>query len=111
MTAACSADSSFNDFGLSVHPVNARTNARLSAVITAADMDYKETLLPGLGGALGDPPDGYYGVRNRPGLYRLTVAAVGYTVWSRDSIRVQRNANCRIETLFVTAPLTPVSAP
>jgi hypothetical protein len=111
ITAACSPDPSINDFGLAVHPVNTRTNARVAATIIAADGDYRETLVPGPGGALGDPPDGYYGVRNRPGLYRLTVAAVGYAVWSRDSIRVQRNASCRLETLFITAPLMPDPVP
>ena len=106
VASVCSSSSSNSDFGFSVHPVDAQTDTRLAAVITANEGDYQVTLLPGPGGVLGNPPDGYYGVLNRPGLYRLTVSAAGYTVWSRDSVRVQRDANCRIETVFMTVPLT-----
>ena len=109
-TTACSPEASITEFAFSVHPVDAQTGARLSATIVASDGDYRETLLPGPGGLLGNAPDGYYGVPNRSGTYRLTASAAGYAVWSRDSIRVRRDANCRLETVSLTIPLLP-SAP
>lgn len=109
-TSVCSRDTAI-DYAFSVHPIDVETGSMLFANIVATDGNYRETLTPGPGGVGGGPPGGYYGVRNRPGLYRLTVSNASFTVWSRDSIPVQRKSNCRIEVLSITAALTPSAVP
>lgn len=92
-------------FGLTILVRDATTNAPAgqSAVATARDGSYAETLISYMDGLT------FVGASERAGSYDISVNSPGYQPWTRDDVEVG-SGRCHVESRTVEARLNPIAA-